>query len=205
MQKIKHPLFKYLISLHFELKRILLQLKYPNLTIAPGVIIQGSFEIRNKVKVTIGSGSRLNKRVVIYGSGELTVGKNVSINGACIGCETSIQINDYCLISDCFLSDSDYHNLEPHLRHSPPTSKVAAPITLKHNVWIGARVTIMKGVTVGKNSVIGLGSIIRKSVPDNVVVIGNPQQIVKKLTQDSAEPYKQKFHEKAKQNHLDLV
>ena len=185
MQTINHPLFKYLIFLYFELKRALLQLRYPNLTIAPGVIVKGSFEIRNKVKVTIGSGSRLNKRVVIYGNGELTIGKNVSINGACIGCETSIEINDYCLISDCFLSDSDYHNLEPHLRHSPSISKVAAPIILKHNVWIGARVTIMKGVTVGENSVVGLGSVIRKSVPDNVVVIGNPQQIVKHFEQQN--------------------
>ena len=185
MQTINHPLFKYLIFLYFELKRALLQLRYPNLTIAPGVIVKGSFEIRNKVKVTIGSGSRLNKRVVIYGNGELTIGKNVSINGACIGCETSIEINDYCLISDCFLSDSDYHNLEPHLRHSPSISKVAAPIILNHNVWIGARVTIMKGVTVGENSVVGLGSVIRKSVPDNVVVIGNPQQIVKHFEQQN--------------------
>lgn len=199
MQKINHPLWKYLTFLYFELKRILLQLKYPNLTIAPGVIIKGSFEIRNKLKVTIGSGSRFNKRVVIYGDGKLTIGKNVSVNGACIGCETSIDINDYCLISDCFLSDSDYHNLEPHLRHSPAISKAAAPIIIKHNVWIGARATIMKGVTVGENSVIGLGSVIRKSVPDNVVVIGNPQQIIKHFKQDSAKPDRQRLHQKVKQ------
>lgn len=181
VQKIDNPFLRYLAYIYFELKRFFLQLRYPNLTIAPGVTVKGSLEIIKTVKVTIGVGSRLGKRVVIYGNGQLTIGKNVSINGTSIGCETSVEIDDNCLISDCFIADSDYHNLEPALRHSPPSSKAAAPITIKRNVWIGARATIMKGVTVGENSVVGLGSVIRKSVPDNVVVIGNSQQIVKKF------------------------
>ena len=56
-----------------------------------------------------------------------------------------------------------------------------APIAIARNVWIGANATVMKGVSIGENSVIGLGSVIRKSVPPNVVAIGNPQQIVKSL------------------------
>ncbi|MEM6753930.1 MAG: acyltransferase [Cyanobacteria bacterium P01_C01_bin.38] len=181
MHKINNPFLKYLAYVYFEFKRLLLQLKYPNLTIAPGVTVKGSLEIENTVKVTIGTGSRLGKRVIFYGNGHLKIGKNVSINGACIGCETSVEIDDSCLISDCFIADSDYHNLQPHLRHSPPSSKTAAPIIIKCNVWIGARATIMKGVTIGENSVVGLGSVIRKSVPDNVVVVSNSQQIIKKF------------------------
>ena len=181
MQKINHPYLKYLAYVYFEIKRFSLQLRYPNLTIAPGVTVKGSLEIRNAIEVSIAAGCRLGKRVVIYGNGKLKIGKNVSINGACIGCETSVEIEENCLISDCFIGDSDYHNLEPHLRHSLPSSKVAAPINIKRNVWIGARATIMKGVTVGENSVVGLGSVIRKSVPDNVVVISNSQQIIKKF------------------------
>ena len=85
------------------------------------------------------------------------------------------------MISDCYLVDTDYHNLEPHLRHAPPGPKVTAPIVIERNVWIGAKATVMKGVRIGENSAIGLGSVVRKSVPANVVVIGNPQQIVKSL------------------------
>jgi maltose O-acetyltransferase len=98
-----------------------------------------------------------------------------------MGCVQSITIGDECLISDCFLQDTDYHNLEPHLRHCPPGLKTSAPIVIDRNVWIGARATIMKGVHIGQDSVIGLGSVIRKPVPSGVVVIGNPQQIVKHL------------------------
>ena len=179
MQQPNHPLKKLLSEIYFQVQRQIYQWRYPNVELAPGVKIKGSLKVQGSVKVKIGTGSRLGKRVIIYGNGELNVGSNVFLNGACIGCERSITIGDDCLISDCFLADSDYHNLEPHLRHAPPGAKVAAPIIIERNVWIGARATVMKGVHIGADSVVGLGSVIRKSIPAGVVVIGNPQQIVK--------------------------
>lgn len=174
-----HPLLSTLATLYFEGKRQFYQWRHPNVKIAQGVRIKHSFEVSGNVKVTIGTGTRLGKRVRICGSGEVTIGSNVLLNGPWIGCDLAITIGDNCLISDCFIVDTDYHNLEPDLRHAPPGSKVSAPIVIERNVWIGARATVMKGVCIGANSVVGLGSIVRKSVPANVVVIGNPQQIVK--------------------------
>jgi maltose O-acetyltransferase len=191
MQQLNHPVVKSLANFYFETKRLFYQLRYPNVKLAKGVRIKGSLEVYGSVRVAIGPGSRLGKRVLIYGSGELTVGSNVLLNGPWIGCERSITIGDDCLISDCIFADSDYHNLEPHLRHCPPGPKVSAPIVLERNVWIGARATVMKGVHIGEDSVVGLGSIVRKSVPPRVVVIGNPQQIVKHfdLEQQSSRDY----------------
>lgn len=178
-QHLNHPIVEFLANLYFETKRLFYQFRYPNVTIAKGVRIKDSLNVSGKVKVTIGAGSRLRKRVRFSGSGEITIGCNVSLNGPWIGCQRSIAIADECLISDCFIADSDYHNLEPHLRHCPPGPKASAPIVIERNVWVGARATVMKGVHIGENSVVGLGSVVRKSVPPNVVVIGNPQQIVK--------------------------
>ncbi|HAA29246.1 MAG TPA: transferase [Cyanobacteria bacterium UBA8553] len=175
----KYPFLKDLANYYFEVKRQFYQLRYPNVKLAKGVRIRGSLEVQGSVKVTIGSGSRLGKRVLIYGSGEVTIGSNVLLNGPWIGCDRSITIGDECLISDCALADSDYHNLEPRLRHCPLGPKASAPIVIDRNVWVGARATVMKGVHIGEDSVVGLGSIVRKSVPPGVVVIGNPQQIVK--------------------------
>lgn len=53
------------------------------------------------------------------------------------------------------------------------------PVTIGDNVWIGGSVTILPGVTVGNNTVIGAGSVVTKDVPDNVVVGGNPAKIIK--------------------------
>lgn len=170
-----------LVDIYWEAKRHWYQLRYPNLTLAKGVKLKGPLKIDGKVKVKIDSDTRIRKKLKIFGSGEVTVGKNVSLNGCLIGCQSSVSIGDDCLISDCYLLDTDYHNLEPDLRHAPPGPRVTAPIVIEPNVWIGAKATIMKGVRVGENSAIGLGSVVRKSVPPNVVVIGNPQQIVKSL------------------------
>lgn len=176
---LKHPVLKDLANLYFEAKRVLYQVRYPNVSIAKGVWIKGTLKVGGTVQVEIGPGCRLGKRVLIYGSGKVTIGSNVRLNGPWIGCERSITIGDDCLISDCAIADSDYHNLEPHLRHCPPGPKASAPIVIDRNVWIGARATILKGVHIGEDSVVGLGSVVRKSIPPGVVVIGNPQQIVK--------------------------
>lgn len=181
MSVLKHPLVKSIARTYFEAKRLFYQWRYPNLTLEKGAVLRGSFKLGRHVKVKIGAGTRLGKYVRISGCGELTIGKNVLLNGCWIGCQQSITIGDECLISDCFLQDSDYHNLEPHLRNAPPGVKVSAPIVIERNVWVGARATVMKGVHIGQDSVIGLGSVVRNSVPPGVVVIGNPQQIVRNL------------------------
>ena len=49
------------------------------------------------------------------------------------------------------------------------------------NVWIGEGVKVLKGVTIGKNSVIGAGSVVTKSIPDNVIAAGNPCKVIKQI------------------------
>jgi maltose O-acetyltransferase len=195
MPPLNHPVLKDLANLYFEAKRLFYRVRYPNVLLAKGVRIKGTLQVNGTVKVTIGPGSRLGKHVLIYGSGTVTIGSNVLLNGPWIGCERSITIGDECLISDCAIADSDYHNLEPHLRHCPPGPKVSAPIVIERNVWIGARATVMKGVNIGADSAVGLACVVRKSVPPGVVVIGNPQQIVKQFD------LKQPLHEDANLAH----
>ena len=57
----------------------------------------------------------------------------------------------------------------------------AYPITVGDNVWFGAAVQVMPGVTIGSNVVIGGGSIVVKDIPDNVVAVGNPCKVIKNL------------------------
>ena len=55
------------------------------------------------------------------------------------------------------------------------------PITIEDNVWIGGGAILLPGVTIGKNSVIGAGSIVTRSIPENCVAVGNPCRIIKHL------------------------
>lgn len=59
----------------------------------------------------------------------------------------------------------------------------AKPITVKDNVWIGGNCVILAGVTIGENTVIGAGSVVVKDIPPNVVAVGNPCKVVKKLVE----------------------
>ncbi len=53
------------------------------------------------------------------------------------------------------------------------------PVHIKKNVWIGANVTILPGVTIGENAIVGACSVVTKDVPDNAVVVGNPAKVIK--------------------------
>ncbi|WP_312364794.1 DapH/DapD/GlmU-related protein [Sphingobacterium sp.] len=55
------------------------------------------------------------------------------------------------------------------------------PVILKKGCWIGANTIILPGVTIGENSVVGAGSVVTKSIPKNVVAVGNPAKVLKSI------------------------
>ncbi len=128
-------------------------------------------------------------------NGRCTVGDFTLLNGALVMAEERIEIGSHCLISwNVGIADSDFHPLEPAQRiidaHAlapffkdrPPRPKLrTAPVIISDNVWIGMNAVILKGVTIGENSVVAAGAVVTKSVPPNVVVAGNPAVVTKKL------------------------
>lgn len=127
--------------------------------------------------------------------GRVTVGDFTLLNGALVMCEDRIEIGSHCLISwNVGMADSDFHPLDPaqrlidsralapFLKDRPPRPELkTAPVIISNNVWIGMNAVILKGVTIGENSVVAAGSVVTKSVPANTLVAGNPAVIVKKF------------------------
>ena len=62
------------------------------------------------------------------------------------------------------------------------------PITIGDNVWVGAGVHIMGGVTIGRNSIIGAGSGVTKDIPENVIAAGVPCRMIRKITEEDRNP-----------------
>lgn len=111
---------------------------------------------------------------------KIQIGNGVSFNNNTqIIAFSSIEIKDKVLIGcECLITDNDAHGISPESRHIEPESQA---VIIEENVWIGDRVTILKGVRIGKNSVIGAGSVVTDSIPDNVIAAGIPARTIKNL------------------------
>lgn len=109
----------------------------------------------------------------------LRIGKRVFINAGCrFQDQGGITIGDDCLIGHNVVLATLNHDLDPSHRGDLHP----APITLGRNVWVGANVTILPGVTVGDNAVIGAGSLVNKSIPANAVAVGTPAKVIRSVT-----------------------
>lgn len=106
------------------------------------------------------------------------LGKNVFINSCCRFQDNGgIEIGDKTMIGPNVTIVTINHEINPETR----IKAIPQPVKIGKNVWIGADCTILPGVTIGENSVIGAGSVVTKDVPDNVVVAGNPAKLIKKI------------------------
>lgn len=111
----------------------------------------------------------------------VTFGNNIKINNSIsLVAEKSITVEDDVLIGyNCSIMDSDFHDLSPLQRSSG--KHIASSVTICKNVFIGNNVTILKGVTIGENSVVAASSTVTKTFPSNVIIAGNPANIVREL------------------------
>lgn len=110
---------------------------------------------------------------------------NVRINNSftIIAEKGAITIGEKCLIgTEVFIVNSDFHELHPEKRNSG--NHKSKNVVIGNNVFIGSRVTILKGVTVGDNSVIASGAVVTKSFPENSIIAGNPAAVVKQINHD---------------------
>lgn len=174
-------MYRLLERLSSDCWRWYYSIRYRNLILEPGVLIAGRLKLSGSVKVAISSGTRIRKRNHIFGEGKVTIGSDCLLNGCSIACYQQVDIADKCLISDCYIMDTDYHNVDPETRHELLHKSGIRPVAIGRNVWLAAGARILKGVTIGENSVVGLDCVVRRNVPANVVVIGNPECVVKHL------------------------
>ena len=109
----------------------------------------------------------------------ITIGDNVRLNGAGIQAATSVTVGDDCILGSCTIVDTDHHSVDVGRR--PGAAAASSPVVIEDNVWIAGMATVLKGVRVGRDSVVGFGAIVSTDVPAGVVVAGNPARVVRNL------------------------
>jgi len=164
-------------------------------------LVNAQLKIRGRARVPLSV--RLIGRIQLKGDGDVEFGHGVALTGdivpiefvsykdACISIGDDSFINYGSSISaykqvrigrHCFLGhytlivDRNEHGVE--WREAAP---VPAQVTIEDHVWIGSRVVILPGVSIGHHSVIGAGSVVTKDIPANCLAVGSPARVVRRL------------------------
>ena len=124
----------------------------------------------------------VDDQVMLYAKGALQIGKRFGINRySRIVAHENITIGDHVTIGQMVSILDHDHQYEIVKEQLQLDGYKTAPITIGNNIWIGDKCTILKGVTIGDNVVVGANTLVHKDVPSNVVIGGIPFKILKKL------------------------
>ena len=109
----------------------------------------------------------------------LFIGNNFAMTGGSIVTAENIVIgNNVSVGANTTITDTDFHPLHPEERSLHPQAAVIAPVVIEDDVFIGMNSIILKGVHIGRGSVIGAGSVVTKDIPPGVIAAGNPARVV---------------------------
>lgn len=183
-----HPIKKFLAQQISFLCKGYFVLRYGKcITWGKNILINHRFKFSGQGRLEISDNVNLwaheepNRFQTFDKNAEISIGKNCRINGGFFQCREKIEVGDSCMIGSAHLMDTDFHHADPTKRNDTkniPTKK----IVIGKNVWIAGQSAILKGVEIGKNSVVGFRSVVAKNVPENSVVAGNPAKVIKTLS-----------------------
>ena len=132
--------------------------------------------VRELFKGNIGEGSMVRQGVHIIMGDRVSVGSHVSImyNFVCMS-RGGVVIEDHVSIAANTQILTNNHDEQQH------RILLCKPVVIKKNAWIGAGATILPGVTIGENAIVGAASVVTKDVPANTIVVGNPASIMREV------------------------
>lgn len=143
----------------------------------PDVVTAGRIVVGDSVQL-YSRGARL--QLITSAGATLEIGPKTLVNfGTTLVARQHVAIGANCHIGPhCTIMDNAMHQLDPELRLETPPSD---PIIIEDNVWLGTRVIVMPGVTIGRDAAIGAGSVVTRDVPPRTLAAGVPARVVREL------------------------
>ena len=167
-----------------------------NISIGHGIQIRGTIKVLTKGdskieigdRVIINSGKNFNiiggddrTSFIAYDKAKIIIGKNTGISNSTIVASVGVKIGDNVKIGgDCKIYDNDFHALDFNERRENNQTHInKAPVEIGDDVFVGAHSIILKGVVIGARSIVGAGSVVTSSIPEDEVWAGNPAKFIR--------------------------
>ena len=137
-------------------------------------------------------GAMINSPFYMEFANHLEMGVNSFINYDCIMLNNAmVKLGDNVLVGPKVSFYTAIHPIDAKQREQ--WLVYAKPITVEDNVWIGGSATILGGVTIGKNAIVGAGAVVTKDVEPNTIVVGNPARVLRKITAEDGKKYQEEL------------
>jgi acetyltransferase-like isoleucine patch superfamily enzyme len=159
-------------------------------------LMKGVPFIRNRGTIVVEPGVRINSTYranpiggnafcsfVVRRGGTLTIRRGARISNLSVVCWTSVTIGEDVFVGgDVRIFDTDFHPIEPEARIADDLARVrTAPVTVLPRAFIGTGAFILKGVTIGEESVVGAGAVVTRDIPAGEIWGGNPARFIRNV------------------------
>lgn len=170
-------------ALERRLRLLWMRRRFPKARFGARCDIRRGFHLvlSSAARLVIGAQCILDRDMTIECQGHLSIGERTIFGHHCtLGVVDTLTIGRDCLIAELVSIRDHDHRIDGPL-HTPvrEMGAVSAPVTIGSNVWLGGKVTVLKGVTIGDNAVIGANAVVTRDIPANAVAVGVPARVVR--------------------------
>lgn len=130
------------------------------IAVHPSALVGDFVVIQPGEGVTLGAGTQVNYFTVVLGGPGVTLGENV-------------LVGPHCVLA---AGNHDFRQTDRPMRFAGSITR--GPIVVGDHAWLGAHVTVTDGVTIGREAVIGAGSVVTRDVPDWAIAVGSPARVI---------------------------
>jgi acetyltransferase-like isoleucine patch superfamily enzyme len=155
-----------------------------NVHLGPGLLGNGRLRISGPGRVELGadvnawSHAEVNRLITTRPEAVIRIGRHARLNGCTIIAAERVEVGADCVLGSCEVLD--------HLPYSEPLADRRLPgrpqpVVIEDNVWIGGQVSVMPGVRIGRDTVVGIHAVVFEDIPSGVIVGGNPARVLRQL------------------------
>lgn len=156
----------------------------PRIRFGPGLLGNGRLRIDGPGRVVLDadvnawSHAEVNRLITTRPEALIRIGRHARLNGCTIFAAERVEVGADCVLGSCEVRDHLPYSESPLDRRQPGQPH---PVIIEENVWIGGQVSVLPGVHIGRDSVVGIHAVLFDDVPAGVIVGGNPARVLRRL------------------------